>query len=196
PELREPYGLPAFLAIDHEGGRVDRLKQFFNAIPSMRELSAISTAQVRAGARIIAAELEATGLNLDFAPVVDLDYPNSILSERVLGSSPGEVARLAAAFIDELTKKNILSCAKHFPGMGAADRDPHFILPRIDRSKRLMQQEDILPFLNLVDDVGMIMVSHVCYPGFGDEKNPPASLSPKIIDGYLRKKLGFTGVVI
>src|SRR5579871_3594760 len=81
-ELREPYGLPAFLAIDHEGGRVDRLKQFFNAMPSMRELSAISTAQVRAGARIIAAELEATGLNLDFAPVVDVDHSNSIMSDR------------------------------------------------------------------------------------------------------------------
>ena len=195
-ELREPHGLPAFLAIDHEGGRVDRLKQFFNPIPSMRELSDISTAQLRAGARIIAAELEATGLNLDFGPVVDLDYPNSILNERVLASTPGAVARLAAAFVEELSKKNILSCAKHFPGMGAADRDPHFILPRIDRSKRLMQQEDILPFLNLIDDVGMIMMSHVSYPGFGDEKSTPASLSPKIIDGYLRKKLGFTGVVI
>src|SRR5262249_34132574 len=124
-QFQEPYGLPAFLAIDQEGGRVDRLKQFFNPIPPMRELAGISTAQLRAGARIIAAELEATGLNLDFAPVLDLDYPNSIMSERVLASSPAEVARLGAAFVEELTKKNILSCVKHFPGMGAADRDPH-----------------------------------------------------------------------
>src|SRR5262249_948299 len=159
----------------------------FNAIPSMRELANVSTAQLRAGARIIASELEATGLNLDFAPVLDLDHSSSLMSERVLAPTAGEVARLAAAFVEELSKKNILSCAKELAGMGGADRDPHFGLARVDRSKRLLQQEDILPFLNLIDDVGMIMVSHVCYPGMGDEKGTPASLSPRIIESYLRK---------
>src|SRR5215831_4550822 len=158
--LREPNGLPAFLGIEHEGGYVDRLKQVFDLTPPMRELAQMGTAYLRAGARIIASELEAAGLNLDFAPVLDLGYPQSVMAERVIASNPGEVARLGAAFVEELGKKNILSCAKHFPGMGGADRDPHFALPRINRSKRLLQQEDILPFLSLIDDVGMVMVSH------------------------------------
>ena len=70
--LREMFSIPPFLAIDHEGGRVDRLKQIFGPIPSMPELAASGTAQLRTGARIIAAELEATGFNVDFAPVLDL----------------------------------------------------------------------------------------------------------------------------
>src|SRR5205823_6055583 len=133
--FREINGLPSFLAIEHESGRVDRLKQVFSAIPSMAELAASGTAYVRSGARIIASELEAAGLNLDFAPVLDLAYPGSVIAERALSSNPGEVARLGAAFIDELSKKNIIGCAKHFPGLGAARVDPHFGLPRIDRTK-------------------------------------------------------------
>ena len=194
--LREPNGLPAFLAIDHEGGHVDRLKQMFNPIPPMGELAEIGTAHLRAGARIIAAELEAMGLNLDFAPVVDLKYPQSVMAERALADNPAVVARLAAAFVDELSKKNILCCMKHFPGMGSADRDPHFVLPRIDKSRRQLQQEDVLPFLTLINDVGMVMISHVYYPALGDDKPTPASLSSRIVEGYLRKKLRFNGVTI
>jgi beta-N-acetylhexosaminidase len=194
--LREINGIPSLLAVDHEGGRVDRLKHIFGPIPSMGELAAMGTAPLRAGAKIIAAELEAAGINVDFAPVLDLAYEGSVVKERALSSNPGEVARLAAAFADELSKKNIIACAKHFPGMGAARFDPHFVLPRIDRLKRQLQQEDVLPFLNLIDDVGMIMVAHAHYPGLGDEKPTPASLSPRVVEAFLRKKLGFQGVII
>src|SRR5919108_2055168 len=98
-KLRDISSTPAFLAIDHEGGRVDRLKQIFAPIPSMPELAAVGMAQLRLGARIIASELEATGFNLDFAPVVDIRWPGSIVAERCLAADPNEVARLAAAFI-------------------------------------------------------------------------------------------------
>ncbi len=194
--FREINGLPAFLGIDHEGGRVDRLKQVFAPIPSMSELAALGTAHLRAGARIIAAELEAVGLNLDFAPVLDLSFTDSIMAERTLSSNPMEVSRLAGAFVDELSKKDIICCTRHFPGLGPAQRDPHFVLPRIDRTKRQLQQEDMLPFMNLMDDVGMMMVSHAHYPGLGDDRPTPASLSSRIVDGFLRQKLGFQGVII
>jgi len=194
--FQEFKGMPNLLAIDHEGGRVDRLKHIFAPIPSVGELAELGTAPLRAGARIIAAELEAAGLNLNFAPVLDLRNAGAIGADRTLSSSPVEVARLAVAFIDELSKKNIIACVKHFPGMGSASVDPHFALPRIDRLKRQLQQEDILPFLNLIDDVPMIMLSHGHYPGLGDEKPVPASLSLKVADGLLRKKLGFQGVII
>jgi len=195
-QFQQFNGLPNFLAVDSEGGRVDRLKHVFSPIPSMAELASAGTAPVRAGARIIAAELEAAGLNLDFAPVLDLAYPDSVIYERAISSNPVEVARLGAAFIDELSKKSILACVKHFPGLGAARLDPHFVLPPISRTKRQLQQEDALPFLNLIDDVGMMMVSHAHYPAFGDEKPTPASLSVRIVEGFLRKKLGFQGVIM
>ena len=194
--LREPNGIPAFLAIDHEGGRVDRLKHIFGAIPSAAELASLGTAYLRAGARIIAAELEATGLNLDFAPVLDLRVDGAVVADRALGAGPAEVSRLAGAFIDELSKKTIIACGKHFPGLGSSRLDTHFVLPRIERTKRQLQLDDVMPFQNLIGDLGMIMVAHAHYPGLGDERPVPASLSPRVIDGLLRRRLGFRGVVI
>jgi beta-N-acetylhexosaminidase len=194
--LREINGLPLFLALEHEGGRVDRLKQVFSPLPSMTELASLGTAFVRAGAKIIAAELEAAGLNLNFAPVLDLSTSGSVMSERTLSSNPLEVTRLGGAFVEELARKNVLSCVKHFPGLGAARSDPHFLLPRIDKTKRQLVQEDVLPFMNLIDEVPMMMISHAHYPGLGDEKPTPASLSSRVIEGFLRKKMGYTGVVI
>src|SRR5881296_4135818 len=119
-QLRDISSTPALVAIDHEGGRVDRLKQIFAPIPSMPELAATGLAQLRLGARIIAAELEATGFNVDFAPVLDLRLPHSMMTDRCLASSPTEVVRLASAFIAELSKRRVVTCAKHFPGLGGA----------------------------------------------------------------------------
>lgn len=194
--LRQMFSVPPLLAIDHEGGRVDRLKQIFASMPSMPELAAAGTAQLRMGARVIAAELEAAGFNVDFAPVLDLRVEGSVLEERSLSSDPGEVARLASAFVEELSKKNIVACAKHFPGLGGATADPHFALPRIEKNRRQLQQEDMLPFMNLLHEAGMIMVAHGHYPGLGDEKPIPASLSSRVVEGFLRKKLGYQGVIV
>ncbi len=194
--LRDITGIPGFLAIDHEGGRVDRLKQLFAPMPCMAELADAGMASLRLGARIIAAELAATGFNVDFAPVVDLRLPNSMMTDRCLASSPAEVVRLAAAFIAELSKRRVVTCAKHFPGLGGAVSDPHFSLPRIDRTKRQIQQEDALPFVRLFDQIGMIMTCHAHYPSLGDDKPVPASLSSRVIDGFLRKKLGYKGICI
>ncbi len=194
--LRDMAGTPGLLAIDHEGGRVDRLKQLFAPIPSMAELAEAGMASLRLGARIIAAELEATGFNVDFAPVVDLRLPNSIITDRCLASSPLEVARLAAAFIEELSKRGVVTCAKHFPGLGGAVSDPHFSLPRIERTKRQIQYEDAIPFVRLFDQIGMIMICHAHYPSLGDDKPTPASLSSRVIRGLLRKKLGYKGIAI
>src|SRR5262249_43821412 len=194
--LRDIAGTPPFTAIDHEGGRVDRLKQLFAPIPSMAELAEAGMASLRLGARIIAAELDATGFNLDFAPVLDIRLPQSIMTDRCLASSPTDVTRLGAAFIGELSKRGIVTCAKHFPGLGAAVSDPHFSLPRIDHTRRQIQHEDTVPFVRLFDQIGMIMIAHAHYPGLGDDKPIPASLSSRVIEGLLRKKLAYKGVTI
>jgi len=194
--LRTIFPIEPLLAVDQEGGRVDRLKHIFSAMPSMAELAAAGTAQMRIGAKLIASQLEVTGFNVNLAPVVDLDLTGSIVAERAINRDPNEVARLASAFVDELSKRNVVACAKHFPGLGGARTDPHFVLPRVDRTKRELQQEDVLPFLRLLDEAPMIMVSHAHYPALGDEKPTPASLSGRVIDGFLRRKLGFDGIVI
>ncbi len=194
--LRESSSVPAFIGIDHEGGRVDRLKQIFAPIPSMGELAGAGMAQLRLGAKVIAAELEATGFNVDFAPVLDLALPRSIVAERCLSSDPMEVSRLGRAFAEELSKRGIATCAKHFPGLGGATVDPHFILPRVERTRRQLLQEDTLPFANVFNEAGMIMISHAHYPGLGDEKPLPASLSSRVVDGFLRKKLAYPGLIV
>jgi beta-N-acetylhexosaminidase len=194
--LRESSAITPFVAIDHEGGRVDRLKHLFTIMPSMAELAGAGLSQLRLGARVIAAELEATGFNLNLAPVVDLRLPGSIVAERAMATEPREVARLGAAFIEELSRRGILTCTKHFPGLGGATVDPHFALPRMDRTKRQLQQEDALPFVKLFDQSDMIMVSHAHYQGLGDEKPVPASLSSRVVEGFLRKKLGYKGLTI
>src|SRR5437870_10731402 len=133
----------------------------------MAELAEAGMASLRLGARIIAAELEATGFNVDFAPVVDIRLPHSIITDRCLASSPLEVARLAAAFIEELSKRGVVTCAKHFPGLGGALSDPHFSLPRIDRTKRQSQYYDPLPVVRLFNQIGMIMICHAHSPSPG-----------------------------
>jgi beta-N-acetylhexosaminidase len=194
--LRETSLISPLLAVDHEGGRVDRLKHIFSMMPSTTELAQAGIAHLRAGARIIAAELEATGFNLNFAPVADILRPGSIMAERCLSADPGEVTRLAAAFSEELSRRGILTSAKHFPGLGGAQVDPHFSLPRIDGTKRQLLLEDVLPFVKLFDRVDMLLVSHGNYCALADEKPIPASLSTRVVDGLLRKKLGYRGVTI
>ena len=194
--LREISAIAPIVCIDHEGGRVDRLKHIFTSMPAMSELANAGLSQLRLGARIVAAELEATGFNLALAPVTDLRLPQSIVAERCFSSEPDEVARLARAFIEELSRRGILSCAKHFPGLGGATVDPHFVLPHIERTKRQLHQEDARPFQDLFDRADMIMISHAHYPGLGDDKSIPASLSTRVVSGFLRKKLGYPGLTI
>jgi beta-N-acetylhexosaminidase len=193
-------GVPALVGIGQEGGTADRLKQLFAPIPSVREMASEGTTSLRTLARIIACELEASGFNTGLSPVLDLHSSNSVMRDRSLSSNPGEVTNLARAFVFELSERGILSCAKHFPGMGAALMDPHFVLPRIDKSRRSILLDDALPFLNLIDDVPIMMVGHAYYPGLGtglsEERPMPASLSPRVVGGLLRRKFGFEGVIV
>ena len=192
----EGPAIPALVGICQEGGSMDRLKQVFAPLPSLRDVAGAGVTQVRLLARVIATELEAAGFNTSFTPVLDLERPDSVMKLRSIASNAADVSRLAAAFCEEFADKGILACPKHFPGLGSARLDPHFRLPRIDTPKRQLFQEDILPFLDLIDDVPMMMIGHAYYPALMDERPMPASLSPRIVDGLLRKKLGFQGVII
>ena len=188
--------LPPLLAIDQEGGAVDRLKHVVAPIPSVADLADLGVSAVRAGARLLGSELEAAGFNINLSPVLDLGLPGSIVRERTLGASAAAVGRLAKVVIDEFGKKRILAGARHFPGLGGASRDPHFVLPRIERSRREILAEDVVPFNDLSAHLDLIMVSHGHYPSLGDIRPLPASLSHRVVEGLLRETVGFEGVVM
>ena len=195
-KLQRSANVPLFLAINQEGGAVDRLRHVVAPIPSIADLADLGTSAIRAGARILASEIEAAGLNTNLAPVLDLGLPKSIVRERTLGAGAAEVAGLGRVVLEEFSRKKIFSCARHFPGLGGAHRDPHFALPRVERSRRELLVEDVVPFDALSDDVDMIMVSHGHYPSLGDIRPLPASLSHRVVDGLLRKTVGFEGIVV
>ncbi|HET9215893.1 MAG TPA: glycoside hydrolase family 3 N-terminal domain-containing protein [Terriglobia bacterium] len=188
--------IPAFVAITQEGGPADRLRQLFAPIPSMSDAANNGMAQLRRLARVIGAELQATGFNTLFGPVLDLGMPGSILRGRTLASSPAATTRCGAAFIEEITDSGTIVCGKHFPGLGAVQRDPHFTLPQVDKSRKLLLMEDIPPFVNLFNCLPMIMVGHAYYPALSEPTPLPASLSPRVVDRLLRKKLGYPGLII
>jgi beta-N-acetylhexosaminidase len=191
----EGKDIPALVAISQEGGSADRLRHLFGAIPAVSSASHAGMPQLRLLGRIIGAELQACGFNTLFGPVLDLSTQGSILNGRTLAATPSAVSRTGNAFMEEVGRSAILTCGKHFPGMGAVSRDPHFALPKIDKPKKLLLMEDVPPFSNNFETLPMIMVGHACYPAFGDAPLP-ASMSPRIVDRLLRKNLGYHGVII
>ena len=195
-QIQSQANLPVLLAIDQEGGAVDHLKHVVAPIPSLANLADRGNSAVRAGARLLASELEAAGFNTNLSPVLDLGLPGCVVRDRTLGASAAEVGRLAKIAVNEFEKKRILTCARHFPGLGGAARDPHFGMPRIDRSRREILAEDVVPFNDLSAHLDLIMVSHGHYPSLGDIRPLPASLSHRVIDGILRETVGFEGVVM
>ena len=188
--------IPPLLAIDQEGGAVDRLKHAIAPMPSIGDLADSGVRFVRAGARILARELTAAGFNTSLSPILDLGLPGSILRERSLGAGAGEVTRLGGIQIEEFARERLLSAAAHFPGLGAARIDPHFRLPRIGRSRRALLTGDVVPFNELAGQLDMIRISHGHYPSLGDIRPQPASLSHRVVTDLLRNVVGFEGVAI
>ena len=192
----EGCDIPAFVGICQEGGAADRMRQLFAPIPSMGDAANNGMAQLRRLGRIIGAELQATGFNTLFGPVLDLANQGSILRGRTLAASPAAATRSGGAFIEEVSESGTIVCGKHFPGLGPVLRDPHFTLPKVDKPKKLLLMEDIAPFVNLFPVLPMIMVGHAYYPSLSEPHAVPASLSPKVVDRLLRKKLGYDGLIV
>ncbi len=186
------------IAIDHEGGRVNRLPPPFTAFPSAATISATGSAQMafRVG-RAIGRELASVGVDLDFAPDLDvLTHPrNRVIGDRAFGTAPATVARLGLAFARGLRAAGITPCAKHFPGHGGTRGDSHMVLPRVTRTRSDLLRTDVAPFrAAIAARIPCLMTAHVVYGGL-DPANP-ASLSPTIVAGLLRRQLGFRGVVV
>jgi len=195
--LRSPHLL---IAVDHEGGRVQRFREGFTRLPPARLLGrrfdedrrdALALAQ--SVGWLMASELRAVGVDFSFAPCVDLDYGVSeIIGDRAFHSDPDSVAALAVAAMTGMREAGMAAIAKHFPGHGAVVADSHVAMP-VDRREFVDLEPDIRPYRPLIDNnLPGIMAAHVVFPAVDAL---PASLSKRWITGVLRGELGFHGCV-
>jgi beta-N-acetylhexosaminidase len=197
-ELRVPALL---IAVDHEGGRVQRFRHGFTAIPAMRELGKLwdrDPAQGIAAARgcgfVMGSELQAHGVDFSFAPVLDVDYGESgVIGDRALHADPNVIAVLAEALQAGLNASGMMSVGKHFPGHGYVRADSHHEVPIDDRTLTEITARDLVPFQRLArSGMGGIMPAHVIYPKV-DSK--PAGFSAVWLQRILREKIGFEGLI-
>ena len=187
-----------FISIDQEGGRVWRTREFSCAPPDAATFSEKATPRHIAQFGALTGQLlEILGINLNFAPVLDLDhYPdqNNGLRGRCWGSDSQTVINNAGVFNRWMRKQSILSCGKHFPTNGLALSDPHHDLPVSDVSLENLLEEDLLPYTALMPELDAIMACHLRFPKL--DPDMPASLSRRILTGLLRDQLGYKGLIL
>ncbi|GLR64708.1 beta-N-acetylhexosaminidase [Marinospirillum insulare] len=187
------------LAVDQEGGRVQRLKQGFTLLPAMRELgrlyelnqeAALTTARLLG--QLMAAEVIEVGLDISFAPVLDIDYQTSeVIGDRAFASDIPSLIDLAQAFIQGMQQSGMAATAKHFPGHGYVTGDSHNCIPLDSRSLEDIQTSCLKPFVALAAQVQGIMPAHIIYTQVDTQ---PAGFS-KVWLTKLRKELNFTGMI-
>ena len=196
-----PHSSPPFLAIDLEGGTVDRFRELIAPLPSVA--ATVAAGAARELGRVAGRELAAFDLNVDYAPVLDLGLPASreVLTSRTAGASPAAVIAFAREFLSGLAEEGIIGCGKHFPGLGGGNLDSHMKMPAIARTHAKMWSDDLAPYRELAEQLPMVMVAHAWYPelerelGYAGEPRP-ASLSPVIVGDLLRKRIGYTGLIL
>jgi len=188
---------PVFVAVDQEGGRVRRLRRGFTDLPSMRSLGLTGDrALARDVGRLLGNELHAVGIDVNFAPVVDVDTnpKNPVIGDRALSSEANVVAELGVALVQGLQSAGVAACAKHFPGHGDTEQDSHATLPRLVHGLERLERIEFVPFERVVAaGVASIMTAHVVIEALDAEY--PATLSDVVMAQLLRKRLGFDGVV-
>ena len=199
-ELHAVRNPPLLIAVDHEGGRVQRFRSGFSRLPPARRIGqlfdtdrAAGLAAARSMGWLMAAELRAQGVDLSFAPTVDLDYGlNEAIGDRALHPTADATAQLAVAYMLGMREAGMAATAKHFPGHGAVVADSHVSLP-VDRRELADLDADLAPYRRLIaNGLPGVMVAHILLPA---EDAAPASLSARWIRGVLRTQLGFQGAI-
>lgn len=183
------------IAIDQEGGRVVRTAGIGVQLPSAAALAETGRQHViRQAAFYNATCLHTLGVNTNFAPVLDLASPHAnALPSRCWGSGTQEVISNAGVWNRATSGRGIMTCGKHFPGMGAAECDPHYDLPVLRGSREAFLASATMPFMALMPELPSLMVAHLLLPDIDAEL--PSSLSPALVQGFLRDQLGYEGVV-
>ncbi len=189
--------LPPFIAIDQEGGRVHRLPPPFTHFPPASQIGLKGRSELAHSVGLATArELSAVGINLNFAPVLDVNSnpDNPIIGNRSLGSDPASVTSMGGSWAQGLRDGGVIPCGKHFPGHGDTDRDSHFELPRVDKNLDSLRAVELPPFAHACrNGIESLMTAHVVYRAFDPEL--PATLSRAIVTQLLRQEIGYGGVV-
>lgn len=197
-DIKSISKITPFLSIDQEGGRVERTENIHNGKKYLSAKFAFEKGEdfLKKQTENIANELKSYGINLNFAPCIDVNtnQNNPIIGERAFSNTPDDVIRAEKIVSQTYRENGIIPCAKHFPGHGDANTDSHLTLPEINLTLQEMEKTHIKPFKACAKNIEMVMVAHLHCTCF--EKDViPTSLSKKTIS-YLREKLGFEGVTI
>lgn len=195
--LRDP---PLLICVDHEGGRVQRFKEGYTALPAMRRIGELADRDgaraseiARAAGCIMGSELKACGVDVSFAPVLDLDYgASTIIGDRAFHSDPQIVTTLAGALLDGMGAAGMVGVGKHFPGHGYIAADSHLELPVDERNFTLIETRDLVPFVSLASRLAGVMPAHVLYPSIDTR---PAGFSRYWLREVLRRQCGFDGAI-
>ncbi len=202
--VRSLSQVPPLIAIDQEGGRVDRLKNILAPMPSADVLSAHGDAGTASQMGELTADaLRTLGFNINFAPVLDIPEDPAAengISGRYLGSASGEVIGMASAYLEGLQRGGVIGVGKHFPGLGATTVDSHNELPQVTLSRDDLRRRDLLPYIEMFTKINSrlvaVMISHAHYTAYDSTSALPGSISKNIVNGLLRDDLGFKGLSI
>jgi beta-N-acetylhexosaminidase len=190
--------IPLFLSVDEEGGRVTRMPDELEKLPTPGSIGATNDSEYSFEiGSILGEELKQFGFNVDFAPVLDINSnpKNPVIGDRSFGSSPGIVSRLGIQTMKGIQSQGIISVVKHFPGHGDTSTDSHLDLPRVDNNLERLESFELIPFTEAVkENADAVMVAHILLPKIDPEN--PASFSKTIISGILRENMKYDGVII
>ncbi len=195
-DLRDLSEVEPVITLDQEGGRVSRLRMIGHEPPNVQQIRETGNPELftRHG-RLTGQLLRQMGFNVDLAPVLDVSFQEdeeNSLKGRCFGRTPDEVSANARLFTEAMRKEGVLSCGKHFPGYSAATVDPHHALPVIEKSVDEMENWELRPFREMLDQMDSLMVAHSYYPCWdSDRPRWPASLSTNVIRKLLREEMGF-----
>ena len=198
-DIRRVAGRALLITVDHEGGRVQRFREGFTRLPPLAVLGrlfeefpdrALDLAY-RHG-RVMATELLLCGVDMSFAPVLDIDGKSCVIGDRAFSVSTRTIKQLGAHYLAGMHDSGMKTCGKHFPGHGSVEADSHVSDVCDPRSLRQIEASDIETFRALLSGLDSLMMAHVVYPKIDDK---PAGYSPFWIKDYLQGKLGYTGVI-
>lgn len=192
-------GLPLLIAVDQEGGLIQHLQRGFTRFPAPMLWTATGDGELAyAVGAAMAGEMRAVGVNMNLAPVADLQtyLRNPIIRRRAFGNLPEMVAPILTGFIHGLQDNGVVATVKHFPGHGDTSTDSHLQLPIVEHSRERLETVELQPFMAAFEaGVEATMVAHIWYSAL-DSAPVPASLSPRIVDGLLRNELGYDGIIM
>ena len=200
-DMQNTAKIPMFISIDQEGGGVQRLKSLTSPqasyIPAMPLLGKTKTTLAHDVGIVIAEELRTLGINMDFAPVIDVmdNAKTSFMKNRSFGTDPTLVANMGISLAKGLQEKGVIPVYKHFPGHGGTSTDSHYDLPVLKKTKEELYETDLIPFQKAIaSNADVIMVGHLSIPKV--DSKYPSSLSKIVITDLLKNELGYKGVIV